>query len=164
MNRYKDNRGWRFEGTRHSLSARGISTGRKYSSINYSLPSITPQKKPEQSVRYVDMTVEQLSDEIKDEREFAEKLGASEYDKKELLKLNSDIEKYEKEIREEKEYLKKRLEPTIQRIVEIRKKIKKIEKDIKEDNEFKERRLDFIKTLERIAENKSKNPNYYDKK
>ena len=119
------------------------------------------KKEVEDGVKYVDMSQEQLEQEIKEEKEWAEKLGASEYDFKTIEDEKKSIKRQEENITQKKaEYLES-IKQNKKWIKESKNTIKDRENRIKEDKEFEECRESHIKMLQEIKDKLSKDADYY---
>ncbi len=119
------------------------------------------QEKVDGDVKYVDMSIEQLEKEIKEEKEWVKKLGVSEYDLKHIEEEKKSIKKQEERIAEKKtEYLVS-IKINKDNIKESKKVIKDREQKIKTDEDFKKRRELHITVIQNIKASLTKDPNYY---
>ena len=109
-----------------------------------------------EGMKYVDMSVEQLEQEIVEETAFAERQGANQWQLEDLKRQEQEIERANQRIQEEKKEYEERVKIFKDRKREANRRIKFINKSIKIENDFRQTMFAKVDILKRIKENLEK--------
>ena len=115
----------------------------------------------EKPLRYSEMSLKQLEEEIKTERDFANKQGVSEWTLKDIARAEKEIKSHKEKITEKKRDYLESIKINKEYMKKAKYELKKAKKEKVFYENFKKNQLNFVKILKEIKDNLTKNPNYY---